>query len=212
MERLTQRILPASVAVGVGILVLAGYLVPWPFLAAVRDELVRWAVILAAFAWILGFFNLLRVHLGEMRRKGGLYSFVLILSALLTLALSLGASLSAPLRPLGDWWFQYVLAPLQATVFGLVAVALAVAAFRLVRNRRAVGTLVFLLSALVVLVGAIPLTFPLPLGEWLAPFRDWWMKVPTTAGIRGFLIGVALGTLLIGVRVLVGADRPYGEK
>lgn len=210
MERLTQRILPASVAIGAGVLVLAGYLVPLPFLAAVRDELVRWAVILAAFAWILGFFNLLRVHLEEMRRKGGLYSFVLVLSALLTLALTLAASLSASLRPVGDWWFQYVLAPLQATVFGLIAIALAVAAFRLVRNRREVGALVFLVSALIVLVGAIPL--PSPLGEWLTPLREWWMGVLAAAGIRGFLIGVALGVLLVGVRVLVGVDRPYSEK
>lgn len=210
MERLTQRILPASIAIAAGILVLAGYLLPVPFLTAIRDELVRWTVILAAFAWILGFFNLLRVHLGQMRRKGGLYSFVLILSALLTLVLTLLASLNTSLRFVGDWWFQYVLSPLQATVFGLIAIALATAAFHLIRNRREIGALIFLISALIVLIGTIPL--PAPVGTWLTPLREWWMSVLATAGIRGFLIGVGLGTLLVGVRVLVGVDRPYSER
>lgn len=210
MERLTQRILPAAVAIAVGFLVLAGYLVPVPFLAAIRDELVRWTVVLAAFAWILGFFNLLRVHLGQMRRKGGIYSFVLILSALLTLVLTLLAPLNPSLQFLGDWWFQYVLSPLQATVPGIIAVALALAAFRLMRNRWEAGALVFLVSALVVLVGTIP--FSSPLGAWLTPLREWWVRVLATAGIRGFLIGVGLGTLLVGLRVLIGVDRPYSER
>ncbi len=64
MDRLVKRILPTSFAVGTGILVLLGYLLPIPLLASVRDELIRWAVIVAGFAFILGFFNLLRVHSG----------------------------------------------------------------------------------------------------------------------------------------------------
>ncbi len=210
MERLTQRILPASVAIAAGILVLAGYLIPIPLLASIRDELVRWTVILAAFAWILGFFNLLRVHLGQTRRKAGLYSLVLVLSALASLILTLLSSPNMPFRFLGDWWFQYVLVPLQSTVFGLIALALAIAAFRLMRNRREGGTLIFLVSALIVLLGTLPL--PTPLGERLTPLREWWMRVLSTAGVRGFLLGVGLGTLLVGVRILVGADRPYSEK
>jgi len=31
-------------------------------------------------------------------------------------------------------------------------------------------------------------------------------------GARGILIGVALGSLLTGLRVLFGFDRPYGGK
>ena len=31
------------------------------------------------------------------------------------------------------------------------------------------------------------------------------------AGARGILIGVALGTLLTGIRILIGSDRPYNS-
>jgi hypothetical protein len=32
-----------------------------------------------------------------------------------------------------------------------------------------------------------------------------------TAGMRGLLIGVALGTIMLSLRVLVGLERPYNE-
>jgi hypothetical protein len=32
-----------------------------------------------------------------------------------------------------------------------------------------------------------------------------------SAGIRGILIGVALGTMIQGVRILLGLERPYGK-
>ena len=31
------------------------------------------------------------------------------------------------------------------------------------------------------------------------------------AGGRGILIGMALGALVVGIRVLIGVERPYGE-
>jgi hypothetical protein len=209
MDRLMTRILPTAVAVGTGLLVLLGYLLPVPLLASVRDELIYWAVIVAAFAFILGFFNLLRVHLWRARRPGGGYSVILILAALVSLVLTLGALLIPFLRFLGDWWFRYVLSPLQATVAGLIAFVLAVAAFRLLRQRREAGVWVFLIAALIVLLGTLSL--PSPAGDRLAAMRAWWMNVPAMAGMRGLLIGVGLGILLVGLRVLTGSDRPYSD-
>jgi len=40
--------------------------------------------------------------------------------------------------------------------------------------------------------------------------RTWIERVPATAGVRGILLGVALGTVATGFRLLIGADRPYG--
>ena len=43
---------------------------------------------------------------------------------------------------------------------------------------------------------------------------DWFILLVEGAvaegGARGLLIGIALGTLLTGLRVLFGMDRPYG--
>ncbi|MCS7178679.1 MAG: hypothetical protein RML46_01970 [Anaerolineae bacterium] len=209
MDRFVRRALPTSVAIGTGILVLLGYLFPHTVLASVRDELIHWGVIIAAFAFILGFFNLLRVHLARARTSGGIYSLFLILAALASLGLTLAALLLPPLRFWGDWWFRSIIAPLQATVMGLVAFVLAVAAVRLLRHRRQWEALVFLVAVLVVLMGTLPL--PLPFSGWLEELRHWWIQVPAMAGMRGLLIGVGLGALVVGLRILVGADRPYTD-
>ncbi|HIE39076.1 MAG TPA: hypothetical protein EYH30_02280 [Anaerolineales bacterium] len=211
MERLAKRILPTVVALAAGLLVLAGYLVPHPLITFIRDQLIRWAVIVAAFAFILGFFNVLRVHLKRITRArpGAFYSGFLILSALASLSVTLAGLMLPSVRSLSDWWFLHVLSPLQASAGGLIALTLGLAAFRLLHSRRNAGALLFLFAAAVVLLGTLPLSGPA--GERLALLRQWWMSVPATAGMRGLLIGVGLGTLLMGLRVLTGLDRPHSD-
>jgi hypothetical protein len=40
--------------------------------------------------------------------------------------------------------------------------------------------------------------------------RTWIVQVPSVGGARGILLGVALGTIATGLRILMGSDRPYG--
>ncbi|MGD1991841.1 MAG: hypothetical protein PVI59_01490 [Anaerolineae bacterium] len=216
MERLFKRILPTIVAIGAGVLTLVGYLVPAPELTSM---LVRWAAAIAAFALILGAFNLLRVHARRFLRgkSGWPYSVTLLLTALISFVVTtaglipglvadpfnLSAHLLDSVSLFSDAWFSYVLLPLEAGTAGLIAFALTLAAFRLLRNRRRhiAETLVFLLFALVALLSMTPL--PSPVGDVLGAFP--------MAGMRGFLIGVGLGTVLIGLRVLTGLDQPSSD-
>jgi hypothetical protein len=73
-------------------------------------------------------------------------------------------------------------------------------------------SVIFLVTAWVILVGTAPWPF---LGD--VPFfsdivRPIIAQIPAAAGARGILIGVALGTLTTGLRILFGSDRPYGGK
>lgn len=228
-----KRIVPTAIAAAVGVIVLTGYLLPrslpaYPIFAFLRDRLIQWAVIVAAFAFILGFFNVLRVHLRRIThgKSNALYSAILIITALLSLGLTL-AGFTAPLfhspdtatvrqtlLTASDWWFQYVLSPLQASAAALVAFTLTLAGFRLLRGRKTTRerllAVLFLLTAVIVLIGTLP---PLigPLAGPLGRLKAVVMEVLTTAGMRGLLIGVGLGTLLMGLRVITGLDRPYSD-
>ncbi len=221
MERL-MRILSTAIAIAAGVLVLAGYLIPYPPLPALRDFMIFCAVVVAAFAFILGFFNVLRVHLRRITRarQDAFYSSMLIIAALVSLVLTLlghiaplfdTTTVADTIVALSDGWFQYVISPLQASVAGLIAFTLLIAAFRLLRNRKTPSTilaaLVFLSAALIVLLGTLQL--PGVLGQTLVQIRTWAMNIPVMAGMRGLLIGVGLGTLLVGLRVIAGLDRPY---
>ena len=69
-------------------------------------------------------------------------------------------------------------------------------------------TFIFLGVVLVALLAATPLPFGKIPG---ASFIEWLLRDNFAAGgSRGILIGVALGALTTGLRVLFGVDRPYG--
>ena len=92
---------------------------------------------------------------------------------------------------------------------GLLTVSLIYAAIRLLRRRADVMSTVFLITAAVMILGFATLPFGnIPLLGTLV--RPWITQVLALGGARGILIGVALGTLTTGLRVLFGADRPYG--
>ena len=75
------------------------------------------------------------------------------------------------------------------------------------RRRVTWARVLFTVVLLVILVGALPL----PQVEFFRQIRDWLMAVPVSAGARGILLGIALATVVTGVRVLIGQDRSYRE-
>jgi hypothetical protein len=72
-----------------------------------------------------------------------------------------------------------------------------------------VMSILFLITAALVILGSATLPFgDVPLIG--TTVRPWVTQVLALGGARGILIGVALGTLTTGLRVLFGIDRPYG--
>jgi len=96
---------------------------------------------------------------------------------------------------------------IESALAGLVLFALVYGALRLMRRRVSAGALLFTLVLLVLLAGALPVTALAP----LTALRDWLLAVPVSAGARGILLGIALATIVTGVRVLIGQDRSYRE-
>jgi hypothetical protein len=169
------------------------------------------AVIIAAFALFLGVFNVLRVHARKIRERqtGGLYSFVLIAAMLIVLAIGLPpipGQPSGPSQPIVQWIFDNVQAPIQASLSALIVLFIVTAAYRLLRLRNLESALMLLVTLLVlagqVTAGLMPV---------LPELKDWILDVPAMAGVRGILLGVALGALLTGIRLLLGVERPYGD-
>ena len=76
-----------------------------------------------------------------------------------------------------------------------------------------VTSVIFLGVALLVLVGTGP--WPVgtgsPLQELLVVGRRWVTQVFAAGGARGIVLGVALGAVTTGLRVLLASDRPYAD-
>ena len=203
-----MRVVSAGIAIGFGLLVLLGYFIPAEILLDVRHVLVQWAVILAAVAVLVGVLNLLGVHWQKIRtrQKGMAYSFLLIVSLFASAVLGIFVGTNNPTL---DFFLEGIIIPAEAALMGLLAVTLIYASARLLRRRVDIMTFIFLGVAVLILLAAAPLPFgkiPL-LSDLLLP---WLTQVFAAAGSRGILIGVALGALTTGLRVLFGIDRPYG--
>ena len=206
-----KRSLPAAVAIIVGALVLAALVTSDPLLDAIGTYLIETTVIIAAFALLLGILNVLRVHTRTIRERPStrLYSLVLIASLLVVLAFGLPLLPNrpwGPSQPVVHWIFGNILAPIQASLSALIAFFVVTAVVRLFRVR-SVESFVMLIVALIVLAGQVTVGLVPVLPE----IKDWVMDVPAMAGVRGILLGVALGTILTGIRILLGAERPYGD-
>jgi len=203
-----MQILALILAVATGLIVLIGYFIP--AVAPIQGIVLNWAIILAGAAALVGVFNLILVHGTKVaqREKGAVYSAILLVCLFGTFVLGL---VLGPSHPGMRLLVNGVIVPVEATLLALLAVTLVYASIRLLRRRTNLMSIIFLVTALLMLAASATL----PFGEigFLNNFvRPWFQHVLALGGARGILLGVALGTLLTGLRVLFGIERPYGGK
>lgn len=188
-----------------GSLVLLGYFIP-P-LAGPKNILLEWAVIFSAVLLMVGVVSLIQTHWQRLvdNPGQGTHSLVLLISFFLTL---LVAALSGPLSDWSMWLYNNLMVPIESSLLGILAVFLVYACARMFNQRMNFYTLLFIGTILVALAGSLSIP-----GVDLALVKDvhdWISGAWAVAGARGILLGVALGTVATGLRVLLGADRPYG--
>lgn len=188
-----------------------------------------WFNVLAVFAFVLGAGSLLRTHGARVASRGRdwPYSLLTLVSFVAVLALGL-LKVGGPPGLAGDpadeaswltWVFTWIYAPLRSTVYALLAFFVASAAYRAFRLRSGEAGLM-LASAMIVLLGRTP--FGTSLTAWLPDRLSflgvdvvsfWILTVPTTAGWRAVLIGIALGIVATSLRLILGIERqPLGGK
>lgn len=194
-----------AIAIGIGMVVLFDFFFEQPLVDAIGQTFKEWAIVLTAFAILLGLGNLLTVHVSRIVRRNepsAGYSVIVLVTSLVVLVV--GLAFDGPAGVPMTWLFTNVYVPLQGALFALVAFFLATAAYRALRVRT-LESIFLVVAALVVFLGQIPWF------DFFANAKDWVLRVPSEAGVRGILLGVALGTIATGVRLLVGVDRPYSE-
>lgn len=167
--------------------------------------LFRVAVITLAFGIIIGLTNLVLMNTRRIvisqSWAGRLNSLVVLISFL--------AGIIVPI--ISEEWGKILLEDVQTTIESALAAllffALVYGAFRILRHKVTWTGILFVLTIEIVLLGALPVWWVSPIRQ----FTDWLMAVPVNAGARGILLGIALATLVTGLRVLIGQDRSYGE-
>jgi hypothetical protein len=194
-----------ALAILTGLLVLAGYIVPIPILVSLRALLLGWAVILVGVATVVGVINLARVHWNKATRREGrdFYSFIFLVAFFLTIVAGV---VLGPTDPNFQQAVLSIQVPAESSLMALLAIVLAYSSLRLLQNRKGILAVLFVFSAVVFLFLSSGL-----LASADSPFKEiisLLNRLPV-AGARGILLGIALGSLVAGLRILMGADRPY---
>lgn len=201
-----------AITISVGLFTVLGLLVTEDLgaLSAAADELsgianffLQLTTITIALTVLIGIINLLSVHLGRLagRKPGFVYSLVLVLSFLLVLVTTVSE------RETSMILLETVQISIESALAGLLFFALVYGAYRMMRRRVTWSGVLFVAVVLIVLVGALPFSGL----ERVTETRDWLLATPVSAGARGILLGIALATIVTGVRVLIGQDRSYRE-
>ncbi|HET6445245.1 MAG TPA: hypothetical protein VFI27_11765 [candidate division Zixibacteria bacterium] len=202
MNQIRQS-LPLALAYVFGALALIGLL----FVPALAKTITGWVGFLAVIALLIGILNLFSVHSRRLVR-GNIYSGVLVVS--LVAMIGLGITDFIELTDGGvSAAFKYVQAPLEAAFASMLAFFLLFAGVRVIQRRRSWWAIIFITSLVIFLLGRTSL--PGFLGEILGTVSDIMTLVFVSSGMRGILIGIALGAIAVSIRVLMGTDRPYNK-
>jgi len=206
-----------AIALLTGSIVLAGYFLRQtvPMLGKVEVLVLQWAVSLAALALLVGVLNLVAVHWRKVKtgKTASIYSGVLIASLLITVAVT---AWKGPTGSWSLWILNNIQIPIEASLVALLAIVLAYTAARMFRYRVNTMTILFMAIIVIILLGTAPLygtskvTALKDVSSLFKQLASWITQTWSTAGARGILLGVALGTIATGLRILLGADRPYG--
>lgn len=203
-----KKFIPIIIAVLTGLTILTGYFFP-DILSPVMRVIFDWFVLILGVASLIGIGILLRMHFIKVMssQRGGFYSFVLILTFLLTL-------IAGFVLTLENAFFQGIILnvqiPVEASFLSIMAATMLYTSLKFVRTKgwtpMSIGFLVSAVASLIFNLGYIQAQ-PGTVGAALLLF---FRRLPKV-GARGILLGMAIGGLVMGLRILITIDKPYGE-
>jgi hypothetical protein len=183
--------------------------------STIGQMLIQLVTVVGALALIIGVLNLIIVHIGKLSATptSAVYSGITLLTFIALVVvhvlqrlgiLRVGNATESPLLTLT--LMDTIQVVIESALAGLLFFFLVFAAYRMMRRRVTVWGLLFVATLIIVLVTAFAE------GNTLAAnVRDFILRVPVGAGTRGLLIGIAIGTVVVGARVLIGQDRVFRE-
>ncbi len=196
---------PQLVALITGLIVLGGYFFKSPSVVSLSTQIVRWRIVVAAFALALGGFNMLRLHgraIAE-KRKNWPYSVIFVIAFLAYFILGVTTS---PTSPAYKYVWQNVYQPAASTMYSFTLFYMTSACWRAFRIRN-------WQAAVLMVTGAIVLLGQVGIGQaispWIPKISGWLIENPNSAAIRAITIGGSLGMVSVSLRIILGLERTY---
>ncbi len=217
-----KRQLPFFLVFVFGAFMAIQYFVPHKTSEAIYEFFIDILPIIGVFALALGIWSLTKVSVDKIRyrRENWQYAIFTLLGLFLMILfgftdenwgfhwrMSPEVAGEGTDNPNFRLLFNYVMIPIQATMFALLAFFIASASYRAFRARNLLATLL-LIAALILMLRFTPF-----FGDWiglrLSETATWLMNVPNTAAQRAIVMGVGLGLVATALKVVLGIERDY---
>lgn len=197
--------LPILICFVSGALMFLQYFSKHPIARTIYSSILDYWQIIFAFTLLVGVAAYLKNNLKQVSRGNELpYRIVGICGVVImpVLAIIGGIKIDSPFL----WTFESIIAPMQATVFSLLAFFVASASFRGFRARNLQAS-ILLGTALIVLIGRVPIAEMI--SDYFPKLTFWIQNYPSMSARRAILIGIGLGSMTTAFRVILGIERTY---
>ena len=197
-----RREIPIAICFLFGVSFILEYFIPHHGVLSIFETIRMWAIIVIAFAYVLGVSNLVRINSHVIQRRGRDWPYKIVLVVSLFFMITVGIifdMVGIPLGGIGEgtvfgWVYYHAQYPLQATMFSLLAFFIASAAYRAFRARTVDATLM-LVTAIVIMFARVPIgrllwqhIMPDSVVQWRANLPNdvssWILNVPSMAASR----------------------------
>jgi len=172
-------------------------------LQTASKQIISWGSYLANFAFFLGIYNVSVYHYKKIKTKekgNWVLSIIALGSMFIMLALGFISQTSF------QWVFNNIFTTLGVAVFCFISFYWYSFIYRGFKIRN-VDALVLVISTAAVMFLYLPLLTTISPGFY--QFGDWVSSVPSLAGLRGLMIGVAIGMVALTVRTILGHERGF---
>lgn len=210
-----RREVPLTIVFISGAFLAFQYYVPHYVSAGIYHYALDWTIIIGIFTMAVGIGSLINLHYDRIskRKERWPYSVVtLVALAFMTILGLLSPNALQEPKSLFMTLYFYVLSPIQATMFALLAFFIASAAYRAFRAKTLLATLL-MISAVIVMLGRVPigdmLVGWLPEGMRFSDIARFILDYPNTAAKRAIYIGVGLGVGVTTLKIILGIERTW---
>lgn len=208
MQTLKGQEIPLVIVSLCGVIVTVAHFFNIPILQSMSESLQAWVVIVAGFSLGIGIVNIVKLqgkHIQRRTEGQWIYSIVFFFFFFVQAATGF-ADLKNLANPIYVWIYGNVFNPLARAMYAILGFFIVTASYRAMKIRNIDSTLLLIAAVIVMLKNA-------PIGAVIWPgfpgLGTWILDVPSTAVNRAILIGVGLGAILYGIRVVLWYERGW---
>ncbi len=196
---------PILVAFLSAMIVVISNFVEVPGLDVVSKDVKNFGAIIAGFTLFVGLIGIVRSHFDNVTKRKPMWPYSASLIAVLVLFLVVGLAYGTSSAEF-TWIYDTIYGPLTATTYSLLAFWVCSAAYRAFTPRTWE-------SAILVVTGLFVFFGVQPIASVVSPvFNDiqsFIQNVLNVAGIRGVVLGIGIGIIGLGLRIILGWERSW---